>query len=48
VLHAPVGDYDPDWCDALYARREIFEAYNKSLARPLERVPVVPREVEPG
>ena len=26
VLHARVGDYDLDWCDALYERREIFEA----------------------
>jgi uncharacterized protein len=32
VLHARVGDYDPDWCDALYQRREIFEAYNKGLS----------------
>ena len=32
VLHARVGGYDPDWCDALYARREIFEAYNKGLS----------------
>ena len=32
VLHARVGDYDPDWCDALYERREIFEAYNKGLS----------------
>jgi uncharacterized protein len=32
VLHARVGDYDPDWCDALYERRAIFEAYNKGLS----------------
>jgi uncharacterized protein YcaQ len=32
VLHARVGDYDPAWCDALYQRREIFEAYNKGLS----------------
>ena len=32
VLHARVGGYDPDWCDALYQRREIFEAYNKGLS----------------
>jgi uncharacterized protein len=32
VLHARVGDYDPDWCDALYERREIFEAHNKGLS----------------
>ena len=31
VLHARVADYDPAWCDALYERREIFEAYNKGL-----------------
>jgi uncharacterized protein len=32
VLHARVADYDPAWCDELYARREIFEAYNKGLS----------------
>src|SRR5256714_10095380 len=32
VLHARVADYDPDWCDRLYERREIFEAYNKGLS----------------
>lgn len=32
VLHARVADYDPTWCDALYERREIFEAYNKGLS----------------
>jgi uncharacterized protein len=32
VLHARVGDYDPDWCGALYERREIFEAHNKGLS----------------
>ena len=32
VLHARVRDYDPDWCDTLYGRREIFEAYNKGLS----------------
>jgi uncharacterized protein YcaQ len=32
VLHARVADYDPDWCDQLYDRREIFEAYNKGLS----------------
>jgi uncharacterized protein len=32
VLHTRVGDYDPDWCDALYERREIFEAHNKGLS----------------
>src|SRR5436309_15408890 len=30
VLHARVADYDPTWCEELlYARRELFEAYNK-------------------
>ena len=32
ALHARVADYDPAWCDRLYERREIFEAYNKGLA----------------
>jgi uncharacterized protein YcaQ len=32
VLHARVADYDPAWCDELYERREIFEAYNKGLS----------------
>jgi hypothetical protein len=32
VLHARVAEYDPAWCDALYERREIFEAYNKGLS----------------
>jgi uncharacterized protein YcaQ len=32
MLHARVADYDPDWCDKLYERREIFEAYNKGLS----------------
>lgn len=32
VLHARVADYKPDWTDALYERREIFEAYNKGLS----------------
>jgi uncharacterized protein YcaQ len=32
VLHARVSDYDPAWCEELlYGRRELFEAYNKSL-----------------
>ena len=44
VLHARVAGYEPAWCDELYERREIFEAYNKGLSlRPGERVPVVPR-----
>jgi uncharacterized protein len=32
VLHARVADYEPAWCDELYERREIFEAYNKGLS----------------
>ena len=32
VLHARVADYDPGWCDLLYERRDIFEAYNKGLS----------------
>jgi uncharacterized protein YcaQ len=32
VLHARVVEYDPAWCDLLYERREIFEAYNKGLS----------------
>jgi uncharacterized protein len=32
VLHARVAGYDPGWCDQLYERREIFEAYNKGLS----------------
>ena len=32
VLHARVADYDPSWCDDLYERGEIFEAYNKGLS----------------
>jgi uncharacterized protein YcaQ len=32
ALHARVADYDPAWCDRLYERREIFEAYNKGLS----------------
>jgi hypothetical protein len=32
VLHARVADYDPAWCDLLYERREIFEAYNTGLS----------------
>jgi uncharacterized protein len=32
VLHARVADYEPGWCDELYERREIFEAYNKGLS----------------
>ena len=32
MLHARVAGYEPGWCDALYERREIFEAYNKGLS----------------
>jgi uncharacterized protein len=32
VLHARVAEYDPGWCELLYERREIFEAYNKGLS----------------
>jgi uncharacterized protein YcaQ len=32
VLHARVAEYDPAWCDQLYERRQIFEAYNKGLS----------------
>jgi uncharacterized protein YcaQ len=32
VLHARVAGYEPAWCEDLYARREIVEAYNKGLS----------------
>src|SRR5437867_3199971 len=32
VLHARVAGYDPGWCDLLWERRELFEAYNKGLS----------------
>ncbi|MDX6369473.1 MAG: uncharacterized protein QOG93_975 [Gaiellaceae bacterium] len=32
MLHARIAGYDPAWCDLLYERREIFEAYNKGLS----------------
>src|ERR671923_2174115 len=32
VLHARVADYDPAWCELLYERRAIFEAYNKGIS----------------
>jgi uncharacterized protein len=32
LLHARVAGYEPAWCDRLYERREIFEAYNKGLS----------------
>jgi uncharacterized protein YcaQ len=31
-LHARVAVYDPAWCELLFERREIFEAYNKGLS----------------
>ena len=40
VLHARVADYDPAWCDLLYERREVFEAFNKGLSLvPMSDVP---------
>ncbi len=32
VLHARITGYHPAWCDQLYERRQIFEAYNKGLS----------------
>jgi uncharacterized protein YcaQ len=32
VLHARVAGYEPAWCEQLYERREIVEAYNKGLS----------------
>jgi uncharacterized protein YcaQ len=32
ALHARVAGYEPAWCDVLYERREVFEAYNKGLS----------------
>jgi uncharacterized protein len=32
MLHARVAGYRPAWCDELYERREVFEAYNKGLS----------------
>jgi len=32
MLHARVAGYEPAWCEALYERREIFEATNKALS----------------
>src|SRR4051794_17865324 len=32
VLHARVAGYEPAWCDLLYERREVFEAYNEGLS----------------
>jgi hypothetical protein len=49
VLHARVADYDPAWCDQLYERREIFEAYNKGLSLiPAAEFPWFRGIVSPG
>jgi uncharacterized protein len=32
VLHARVAGYEAAWCDRLFERREILEAYNKGLS----------------
>jgi uncharacterized protein YcaQ len=32
MLHARVANYEAAWCDELYERRELFEAYNKGLS----------------
>ena len=32
VLHARVAGYEPAWTDDLYARRELYEVYNKGLS----------------
>jgi uncharacterized protein len=32
MLHARVAGYKPEWADALYERREIFETTNKALS----------------
>ena len=37
VLHARVADYEPAWSDALYERREIFEATNRESALSVRR-----------
>ena len=40
VLHARVAGYEPEWCDELYERREIFETTNKALSFiPMSEVP---------
>jgi uncharacterized protein len=40
VLHARVAGYEPAWCDELYERREVFEAYNKGLSLvPMDEYP---------
>ena len=37
VLHARIAEYEPAWCERLYATREIFEAVNKGLSFILTR-----------
>jgi uncharacterized protein len=32
MLHGRVAGYDPAWCDLLYERHKVFEAYNKGLS----------------
>jgi uncharacterized protein len=40
VLHARIANYESGWCDLLYQRREIFEAYNKGLSLvPANEIP---------
>ncbi|HVS85678.1 MAG TPA: crosslink repair DNA glycosylase YcaQ family protein, partial [Gaiellaceae bacterium] len=40
VLHARVAGYEPGWTEDLYARRELFEAYNKGISFvPTEDLP---------
>jgi uncharacterized protein YcaQ len=49
VLHARVDGYEPAWCDGLYERREIFEAYNKGLSLvPTEDFPWFRPTLSPG
>src|ERR671939_820503 len=49
VLHARVAGYDPAWCDLLYERREIFEAYNKGLSLvPTDELPWFRANVHPS
>src|SRR5262249_60838430 len=49
VLHARVAGYDPAWCEALYERREIFEADNKGLSfGPTQEVPRFRRILRPA
>ena len=50
VLRARVADYDPAWCDLLYERREVFEAFNTvslSFRRGNSRGSTLPSESAP-